>query len=271
MMDRGVVYCITNSQAYLEAALTSALALRQLEPELPITILANHPLLRDLPLDRHHISARVLDLSEIPGNSAFVSRCLKTCLTYWSPYSETLFLDADILPRQPIGQLWRYLKRADFAMATDRLPTVAMCDHVAPEEKNYTLQRVPATATQFNSGVMLWRKNAATQHLFDRWHQEWQIFQKQDQLALVRALHQTHIPIAKLPRTYNISPIDSFPLIQAGKQVHLLHCWGGMVASGEFRRIAQSYYPEVIEQVDRLLDISVHHGQSDLSITGRSV
>lgn len=258
MMTQGVVYCVTNAQNYLEAALISALALRHLEPKLPITIISNHPFLKDLSLSRHHVSVKFLDASEVLDTSIFVSRYLKTCLGRWSPYSETLFLDADILPRQPIGQLWHYLEQADFAMAADRLPTVAMCDHIAQAEKTYTLQRVPADSTQFNSGVMLWRKNTVTQQLFDQWQQEWQIFQKQDQLALVRAIHETGISIAKLPRTYNISPIDAEPLLQEGKQVHLLHCWGGMVASGEFRQIARSYYPEVIEQVNDLIGALIH-------------
>ncbi len=253
MINRGVVYCITNDHAYLEAALISALALRHLEPELPITILSTHTLLKQLVLIHEQISVRFITPQELPQGNAFVSRYLKTDLVHWSPYAETLFLDADILPRRSLGQLWSYLQDADFAMAADRLPTVAMCDHIASAEKTYTLNLVPADATQFNSGVMLWRHNPATQQLFEQWHQEWQVFQKQDQLALVRALHRTQVKVAQLPRSYNISPIDAQALPPPAQPVHLLHCWGGMVPSGEFRRIAQTYYPDVVAQVDRLL------------------
>lgn len=252
MTSRGVVYCVTNRDAYLEAALISAIALRELEPELPITIISELPLLKFLPLSKFNICSRYLFPQEIICSSNFASRCLKTRLISLSPYQETLFLDADILPRQPLGELWRYLSQTDLALAHDRLPTVGLCDHIASEEKAYTLKRVPSHFTQFNSGVMLWRNTVSTQKLFEQWYQEWLVFQKHDQLALVRALHVTQTVVTRLPKSYNVSPIDSVALIQEGQKVHLLHCWGGMVSSGEFRQMAQKYYPEVVETVDGL-------------------
>ncbi|NJR68059.1 MAG: hypothetical protein HC771_04810 [Synechococcales cyanobacterium CRU_2_2] len=255
MSNRGVVYAVTQSDVYLEAALMSALALRSLEPSLPITIVADHPQLTTLALERHQITP--LFLGELPLSSAFASRWLKTNLNRVSPYTETLFLDADILPLQPVTPLWDYLADRDWAMAADRLPTVEMCDHVAVEEKTYTLMRSPPNTLQFNSGVLLWRDNPATQTLFEQWYAEWQVFQQQDQLALVRALQTTGLPVATLPKTYNISPLDATPLLQAGETVHLLHCWGGQVASGEFRRLMAQYYPEVMVDLGQLRGVSV--------------
>jgi lipopolysaccharide biosynthesis glycosyltransferase len=252
MISQGVVYCLTDSEAYLEAVLISAIALRSLEPELPISIISNLPQLNKLALKPYKISTRLLTSQELISNNSFISRYVKTHLISWSPYTETLFLDADILPRQPISDLWGYLTKAPIAMVRDRLPTVELCDHISPAEKLYTLERIPPLSPQFNSGVMLWQNNKETQQLFTQWQQEWQIFQKQDQLALVRALHHCQIPVAEIPTTYNVSPIDSLSLIQAGYKIHLLHCWGGMVASGEFRQIARSHYPEIIEKVDFL-------------------
>ncbi|NJN49062.1 MAG: glycosyltransferase family 77 protein [Alkalinema sp. RL_2_19] len=77
---------------------------------------------------------------------------------------------------------------------------------------------------QFNSGLILWRNTPTTSQLFEQWHQEWQKFRCQDQLALVRAIHQTQPPIVKLPSIYNMSPIDA---ASSGANVHLLHHWGG--------------------------------------------
>ncbi len=251
-LAQGVVYCVTHSNVYLEAALMSAIALRSLDPHLPITLISNQPLLEQLPLARHDISARYLDPQEFDAEDIFGSRLLKTRLVALSPYQETLFLDADILPLRSVLPLWKYLQQADMAMAYDRLPTVALCDHVSAPEKTYTLQLVSGLAPQFNSGVMLWRRNEAVEALFAAWEQQWQLFQKQDQLALVRAIHQTQTPVKVLPKTYNISPIDAAPLLSAGEAVQLLHCWGGMVGSGEFRELLRGYYPEVVDEVDRL-------------------
>ena len=253
MIKKGVVYCVTGSNAYLASALISAIVLRSFEPILPITIVSNLPVLKTISLNAYLIDTQLLTIQGLEDNHPFVSRYAKTRLIQFSPYHETLFLDADILPCQSISQLWTYLNQASLAMAFDRLPQVEMCDHISEDEKLYTLAQIPPFSTQFNSGVMLWKNNTETQELFHQWQREWDIFQKQDQLALVRALHRTQMPVAQIPQTYNVSPKDSLNLIQEGYPIYLLHCWGGMVASGEFRRIAQSRYPEIVKQVDDLI------------------
>ncbi len=253
MISQGVVYCLTDSEAYLEAVLISALTLRSFEPDLPISIISNLARIQSLALRPYGISTPFLAVQELPKNNAFISRYVKTHLIELSSYTETLFLDADILPCAGISDLWGYLKNYEIAMVKDRRPLVEMCDHISPEEKTHTLDQIPPNSTQFNSGVMLWKHNQSMQKLFSQWQREWEIYQKQDQLALVRALHRCNISVAEIPQTYNVSPIDSVELINAGKKIQLLHCWGGMVASGEFRHIAQSRYPEIVKKVDLLL------------------
>lgn len=256
MKCRGVLYCATTNVAYLEAALISAMALRQQDSEIPITLIGDHPLLKQLPLQDFRITPRFLESFEI-GTHAFSSRQIKTRLSAFSPYQETLFLDADILPFQSIDTLWDYLLESDLAMVLDRLPLVSLCDHIAQEEKAYTLQELSKDAPQFNSGVMLWRNTPSVQMLFQLWHEEWYKFQRHDQLALVRAIHRTEIPVTKLPRTYNTSPTDAAPLVLGATHVHLLHCWGGMVGSGEFRRFAHQFYPHIVETAVELMTSSL--------------
>lgn len=276
MKDRGVIYCATTTTAYLEAALISAIALRQLEPTLPITLISEQPLLKRLPLDAYQITPRFLERHEIRMGS-YASRFIKTRLHRLTPYHESLFLDADIIPLKPIAGLWEFLAQDDLAMALDRLPLVSLCDHVDVEEKKYTLRTVSRDLSHFNSGVLLWRDTPQIQLLFQQWYEEWKKFQKQDQLALARTIYQTQISLTKLPRSYNISPIDSglypqddldewlksqsssdsqsdsgFPLsfpFKCREEVHLLHCWGGMIASGKFVEIAKRFYPNIVEMV----------------------
>lgn len=262
MNYRGVIYSVTHDPAYVEAALISAIALRQLEPSLAITIVSDWPELLQIPLDSYGITVQFLPACPFapahPDKLATLrSRWLKTQLHRFTPYTETLFLDADILPLSPVSSLWAYLHEVDWAMACDRLPTLDLCDHVAQPEKSYTLQQVPGSTIHFNSGVILWRNTPTTRQLFHHWHQEWLVFQNQDQLALARALHRLGVSVATLPRRYNISPFDAAPLLAAGETVPLLHCWGGMVSSGEFRDLAQTYYPEVIAQVEHLWPLPI--------------
>ncbi|MBC7883139.1 MAG: hypothetical protein H7Y37_17750 [Anaerolineae bacterium] len=231
------------------------MALRKQDSEIPITLICDHPLLKQLPLQDFQITPRFLESDEI-GNHAFSSRQIKTRLYSYSPYQETLFLDADILPFQPIAGLWDYICESDFAMVLDRLPLVSLCDHIAQEEKAYTLQILEKDAVQFNSGVMLWRNTPAVQQLFQQWYEEWCKFQRHDQLALVRAIHRTAISVTKLPKTYNTSPTDAAPLGLGTMNVHLLHCWGGMVGSGEFRRFAHQFYPHIVETAVELMTSS---------------
>lgn len=255
MTHRGVIYCATTNNNYLEAAFISAIALRKLEPTLPITVISDRPLLQSFPCTDYGITPRLIVPGEVEGHGAFLSRSIKTTLFHFSPYEETLFLDADILPIRSVQPLWGYLSQGDMAMVSDRNPTVALCDHIAEVEKDYTLQRVPGETMQFNSGVMVWRRTTATQHLFQEWHREWRQFAKHDQLALVRAIATTQVPIVPLPVTYNISPRDAAPVLLQNDEVHLLHCWGGVVSAGKFPEFAQDFYPEVVRVVSERLGV----------------
>ena len=277
MKNRGVIYCATGNVLYLEATLISAIVLRQIEPNIPITIISDHPLLKLFPLEKYEISARFINLSEINDSGSFSSRDIKTSLSKFSPYQETLFLDADILPLKPISDLWDYLDYGDMCMVVDLVPTLGLCAHISEEEKNYTLQYLPESTTQFNSGVILWRNTTQTQSLFELWNREWLKFKKQDQLALVRAINKAEFSVQSLPCIYNISPIDSISRIENKSvktltEIHemcqfkalsmikqsmlkqkndicLLHCLGGPIALGRFPEIAQKFYPNIVEQV----------------------
>ncbi len=256
MTNRGVVYCATSQRVYLEAALISSIALRQLNPEIPITIFCDPALelfssstLQEL-LQTYGIN--VIELS-IEGD-AFLSRSVKTHLNELSPYQETLYIDSDMLPLKSISSVWDYLDHGDMAMVRDRLPTLAQCDHVAQVEIDYTLKLLPGDTHHFNSGLMVWRDNDATQSLFKRWQDEWSVFQKHDQLALVRAIAAEKFVVSQMPVNYNTSPRDATPVLLPKNEVYLLHCWGGQVVSGDYLTVALQFHPKVVAIVKALLE-----------------
>jgi glycosyltransferase involved in cell wall biosynthesis len=252
---RGVCYCATGNLAYLEAALISALRLRQLEPDLPITIVSDNPLIRSIVPPEYRIEAKFVRLPQELIGSSLISRLVKIEMWQLTDYDETLFLDADILPLQPLTQIWQYLDRGSLALAVDYKPTIADCNHIAPAEQEYTATICPGSTPQYNGGVFLWRRGADTERLFRAWQQEWCRFKQHDQLALVRAIHQTEFTIVELPKSYNFPLVDLPSGVSDNKpQIHLLHCWGGCVMNGTFRQIAQRLHPEVTTVVSSLME-----------------
>ncbi|MBD2077248.1 hypothetical protein H6F86_25895 [Phormidium sp. FACHB-592] len=247
--SRGVVYCAVRSPLYLEAALISALALRQLEPDLPIVLLSDFERLESLGLERFHLTCQRVVLPTVGLRpQSMASRWVKTHLPEWSPFAETLYLDADVLPIQPIEPIWECLQAGSLALAVDVNGTLAQCDHVAAVEKAYTLQQCAADSLQWNGGVMLWQRCPAVLTLFETWQVEWQRWQQHDQLALLRSLQTTALPVVELPNVYNFPASHITPVIVQQNQVRLLHCWGGFVKTGRFRAIAQRLMPHSTAQ-----------------------
>jgi hypothetical protein len=241
MSDRGAIYCVTGQQIYLESALISALAFRQLNPATPVTIVC------DLPIDESALQdygITVIGISETTHQWA--SRYLKTQLASLTPYTETLYLDADILPLQPFSAIWDEIEHHDLALVVDRRSTIGECDHIAEIERDYTLARLPNTTTQYNGGAILWRNTPEVMRFFAAWTNEWQRFGQHDQLALVRALSIVSISVASLPPRYNISPCEARRQAMPENVVCGLHFWARQVASGEYRRVAQHCYPQIV-------------------------
>jgi len=257
MKNRGVIYIATTKFAYLEAALISALALRENEPEIPITIISDQTILKLLPLDDYQISYQLVE-ADATENQKFFSRALKTSLNKFSPYQETLYLDADILPLQSISSLWDYLLEKDLAMVRDICPIVSQSFHTSTEEKDYTIQQIGEDGKHFNSGMMLWRNTPVINDLFSQWYREWQKFQKQDQLAFSRAIHKNRVSIVEVPKEYNVDIFDSVYFLKKKQTVYLLHCWETMVSGAYFRVTANAIYPHIVKNVDQLFDKLKH-------------
>ena len=252
MQSKGILYIAVQSEAYLQAAVVSALSIRLFDRFVPITIVSDLPLIDYLGLTQYTISVRRLSSQEIVPHP-FFSRYLKTRLNFYTPYDQTLFLDADILAIGAISQIWQYLDQADLAIARDRLPEVQQCAHIAQEELDFSLSQLPIHFPHYNSGVFLWRKTAASETLFKHWHQEWLHFQRHDQLALARAIAKTPLALEPLPQEqYNISPRDAEPLLKQGNSVYLLHCWGEKVSTGRFKKLCLRFCPTAVHQAEEL-------------------
>jgi hypothetical protein len=149
-------------------------------------------------------------------------------------FAETLFLDTDILPITPIDSVWGDLAFADVAMALELTRVQHFLDYywerdptVQPELLDMQ-QRGLAEHPFYNSGVILFRRTAAVDHLFDTWHEEWRRFGGQDQCALVRAIARTGIRLHTLPACWNAPPTGFASLAEARRVgIRMLHFFSG--------------------------------------------
>jgi glycosyltransferase involved in cell wall biosynthesis len=76
----------------------------------------------------------------------------------------------------------------------------------------------------YNSGVILWRRNEATDRLFETWGREWSRFGRIDQGALARALKSSAPALHALSSIWNSTP-NRFASIKAARRagVRILH------------------------------------------------
>jgi hypothetical protein len=115
-----------------------------------------------------------------------------------SPFTRSLYLDADTRLVADVRDVFALLDRFDIALA-----------HAHARNRAATLavwrQALPDAFPQFNSGVIAWRRNAATQALLEAWPQHYREagFFK-DQVTLRELLWASELRIATLPPEYNI-------------------------------------------------------------------
>jgi glycosyltransferase involved in cell wall biosynthesis len=138
----------------------------------------------------------------------YASRHYKTQLNRIG-FEATLLLDADAVPVAPLGRIWRELRHADLCMTLDAYPTLlhrngrtAATQWQSPEDA-YMYELGLAATPHYSSGVMLFRRTPRVEQLFEVWHEEWNLFQQQDQLALMRAIERTRCPVHTLAPRWN--------------------------------------------------------------------
>jgi hypothetical protein len=150
MAQRGVVYCAVHSWLYLEAAVISAFALRQWEPQLPIVLVTDQNGVEAQKLAAFGITVKLVEFPDRWRSlEGFESRLVKTSLPDFTEFEETLYLDADVLPILPFSEIWQFLTQGDLAMKLEVRPLVGLCDHVAEAEKDYTLQAMSSGCFAF--------------------------------------------------------------------------------------------------------------------------
>jgi hypothetical protein len=199
----GVIY-VASGPDYRDLAIASARSLRKVEPGLAADLYTDLPEAVPAGLfDMVHRIARPEPRSKL------------SCMAE-SRFERTLFLDADTLVMNPIGDLFDLLDRFDCAMAHD----VRRASDLVQE--GYAVQ-TPYAFPQLNSGVLLYRRSPAMLQFLAEWLRRFRAAGlSRDQVVLKDLLWESDIRFYVLPPEFNLrrvtmldawEPLDAVPTI----------------------------------------------------------
>ncbi len=201
MPTQGVIY-VAEGADYADLACQSAESLRRVAPDLPICLFTDQS---RLPFD--------FDAQKTipPGCTR-----AKIAAMAHSPFEQTLFLDCDTLVLNPLGDLFDVLQRFDMALCHD---VRRRSDLI----KEGWRERTPYAFPQLNSGVVLYRRNAAVQSFLADWQAAYDAAGLgRDQITLKDLIWNSDLRIWVLPPEFNLrrltmldawEPLDALPTI----------------------------------------------------------
>lgn len=197
----GLIYMSFGEKA-AAAVRASVKSLRRIGLQIPVCVVGNAPV-------------QGCEFVEWTGESPFDSRQrhnfqfragrIKPRLYELSPFQRTLYLDADTEFMNDILPGFKLLGEYDAAIARENLTLHQLYNkklagwEINIQERDATIHELGAGPHVYflNSGVLFFRKSAATEAAMKRWHEAWLEWQQWDeQLAFMRAFHRT--PEAKV-------------------------------------------------------------------------
>ena len=185
----GVLYIVTGEK-YLHAAIHSARSVRKFAPELGIHLFTgdvNYP-----PLIENMGVFDTIEQIENPHRRSKVEY-LKN-----SPFERTLYLDSDTEVVAPITQMYGVLDAFDMAICHAHWRNHVITSKVWN-------RALPPSFPQFNSGVILYKRNAKTTEVFEAWAKGFEQARfPQDQVTLRETLWNSDIRVYTLPPEYNV-------------------------------------------------------------------
>ncbi len=191
--ERGFVYVATGA-GYVEEAMHSARSLARLHPGYPICLITDRGLAPGSPFTSVMVRDDVL---RKPIDKLLAIHC---------PFHRVIFLDSDTRSFGDLTPIFDVLDHFDLAALQD-----------VNRGWDYELPGVPACFTEFNTGVLAFKKSSAVLEFFNRWRSDYERLQQQqphlnlnaDQPAFRYALYHSKLRIAPLPSEFHF--ISNFP------------------------------------------------------------
>ena len=133
------------------------------------------------------------------------SRWAKVTLDQWSPFDDTLYLDADTRPQGDLSRGFEMLADGwDMLITPSAQQGRNSMWHIDKRERETTLEMYQcADVLQLQGGVFWFRKSEAVRRFFTAWREAWLCFERFDQAALLRALWFAPLRVHLLSKVYN--------------------------------------------------------------------
>jgi hypothetical protein len=204
--SRGFVYVATGT-GYLDEARHSATSLRQHHPETPICLVTDQRVSVAPPFD--HVVV-VTGAEHKPIDKLLALHC---------PFVRAVFLDTDTRVFGDLTPLFAVLDEFDLAALQD-----------VNRGWNYELPGVPACFSEFNTGVIAFRRTPAVVEFFQQWRDNHAALARDhgfvnDQPAFRQTLYRSSLRVAPLPSEFHF--LANFPNALLWK-VRLIHARGDL-------------------------------------------
>ena len=190
-MQNGAIYILTQNKLYVDLALQSIASLKKKMPDLPVTVFS------EFSID----SSLIERIIPVPPSTNGLYE--KAKLIQQSPYERTLFIDADILILESFPELFDLLDRFDCAATHEEYVDTDWFHH-------YSRPDIPSCFPEFNTGILLFKRSAAMQRVFQEWQSLYAQFLQDkpdapinDQTFFRAALYYSDARVATLTREYN--------------------------------------------------------------------
>jgi len=205
-LDKHSFVYVATGTAYLEEARRSAESLRRHHPEVAICLISDHPPTEKGPF------------TEIRRPAGAVRHTpMDKVLAYEAPYEQIVFLDTDTHVCGDLRPIFELLERFDLAAVQD-----------VNRGWNYELPGLPMTFSEFNTGVIAFRKSPKVEQFFGEWARAYDELRQShglinDQPAFRRTLFRSDLRVAPLPNEFHF--LGDFPNSTLWK-IRLIHARG---------------------------------------------
>ena len=214
MDSKGVIYIVAGGNLYLDEAKKSAESLKNKNPNLSTSLIADKKIDENAVFDNYIYMPNTYKSEKLFKINGFNK----------SPYDVTLFLDSDTYICSQLEDLFRLVEKYDLAIAHAPVRNVSSSITAL---NWYGDQNIPDSYPEFNTGVILFRKNQKTTNLFDRWNDIYLKYLSEtntnlpDQASFRDAIYGSNLLVSTLTPEYNCRYI--FPTYVHG-EIKILHC-----------------------------------------------
>lgn len=170
-MTRGLLVLAMGPRQYLRQAVGLLTSVRRWSPGERVAVVTD-----DVPAARRYGFDDVVPLDPTSG-PPFAQ---KLHASHYSPYDETLFVDADSLAYRPLNAIWAAMSSgADVTVQARLITQPFWCVDVTRLPTEYRLERY----LEFNGGLLYWRRGTAADETFAEARK---LFARYDELGLRR-------------------------------------------------------------------------------------